>query len=186
MDDHTIVQLYWERNESAISQTVETYGAYCTSIAMNILGKSEDAEECVNDACLRLWNTIPPYRPNRLSTFLGKIVRNIALSRYRQNTADKRGGGNLPAVLEELAEVVTGGDDVERALENKELGDAIDAFLESLTTQNRGLFVRRYWHTDCISDLADRFGMSEGAVTMSLKRTRQKLHNYLTERGFDL
>jgi len=186
LDDTNIVQLFWERNESAIPQTVETYGAYCTSIAMNILGNREDAEECVSDACLRLWNTIPPHRPNRLSTFLGKIVRNIALSRYRKSTADKRGGGNLPAVLEELSDVITGGDDVEQAWENKELGDAIDAFLETLSPQARRLFVRRYWYTDSIFHIADRFGMSEGAVTMSLKRTRQKLHNYLTERGFDL
>ena len=101
MDDAKIVQLYWDRNEQAIPATADKYGRYCTSIAKNILGNNEDAEECVNDTYLNAWNSMPPHRPSILSTFLGKIVRNLSFNRYKHNTADKRGGGELPVVLEE-------------------------------------------------------------------------------------
>ena len=186
MDDTEIVLLYWERNEQAIPATAEKYENYCTTIARNILGNCEDAEECVNDTYLHAWNAIPPHRPAILATFLGKITRNLSLNRYRHNTADKRGGGVLPAVLDELSELVSGGDDVEQALETKELVNAIDAFLDTLSPGKRCIFVRRYWYTDSISDIAGRFGMKDGAVTMTLSRLRSKLHNYLTERGFEL
>ena len=106
MDDANIVQLYWDRNEQAIPATADKYGSYCTSIAKNILGNHEDTEECVNDTYLNAWNSMPPHRPSILSTFLGKIVRNLSFNRYKHNTADKRGGGELPVVLEELCDLV--------------------------------------------------------------------------------
>lgn len=112
MDDANIVQLYWDRNEQAIPATADKYGSYCTSIAKNILGNNEDAEECVNDTYLNAWNSMPPHRPSILSTFLGKIVRNLSFNRYKHNNADKRGGGELPVVLEELSDLVSGKDDV--------------------------------------------------------------------------
>ena len=93
MDDGQIVQFYWDRDERAIPATADKYGNYCTSIAKNILGNPEDAEECVNDTYMRAWNSMPPHRPNVLSAFLGKITRNVSLNRYKQNPADKRGGG---------------------------------------------------------------------------------------------
>ena len=108
MDDAKIVQLYWDRNEQAIPATADKYGRYCTSIANNILGNNEDAEECVNDTYLNAWNSMPPHRPSILSTFLWKIVRNLSFNRYKHNTADKRGGGELPVVLEELSDLVSG------------------------------------------------------------------------------
>ena len=186
MDDTEIVLLYWERNEQAIPATAEKYENYCTTIARNILGNCEDAEECVNDTYLHAWNAIPPHKPVLLSTYLGKITRNLSLNRFRHNTADKRGGGVLPAVLDELSELVSGGDDVEQAFQTGELVKAIDAFLDTLSPEKRCIFVRRYWYTDSISDIAVRFGMKDGAVTMTLSRLRSKLHNYLTERGFEL
>ena len=110
MDDANIVQLYWDRNEQAIPATADKYESYCTSIAKNILGNHEDTEECVNDTYLNAWNSMPPHRPSILSTFLGKIVRNLSFNRYKHNTADKRGGGELPVVLEELSDLVSGKD----------------------------------------------------------------------------
>jgi len=186
MDDAKIVQLYLARNEQAIPATAEKYGAYCASIAMNILGNYEDAEECVNDTYLNTWNAIPPHRPQMLSTFLGKIVRNLAFNRYKHNTADKRGGGELPAVLDELADCVSGNEDVEQTYKRKELVAAINMFLSTLPAEKRSIFVCRYWYTDSVGDIAARYGMTRSAVSMMLKRLRAQLHNYLAERGYEL
>ena len=186
MDDAQIVQLYWDRNEQAIRATADKYGNYCTSIAKNILGNQEDAEECVNDAYLNAWNAMPPHRPSILSTFLGKITRNLSFNRYKHNTADKRGGGEMPAVLEELSDFVSGKDNVEQAFDQKELTKAIDTFLDGLSPKKRSIFVSRYWYTDSISEIAVRHNMSDGAVSMALNRIRLKLHNHLLERGFEL
>lgn len=186
MDDAKIVQLYWDRDEQAIPATADKYGNYCASIAKNILGNREDAEECVNDTYLNAWNSMPPHRPSILSTFLGKIVRNLSFNRYKHNTADKRGGGELPVVLDELSDLVSGKDDVEQEINRKELVDAIDTFLDTLTPEKRSIFISRYWCTDSISEIAKRHGMNDGAVSMTLNRLRLKLHNYLLERGFEL
>ena len=107
MEDEKIVQLYWDRDERAIPEAAAKYGSYCTSIAQNILGSAEDAEECVDDTYMSAWNSIPPHRPGNLCTFLGKLTRNLSLNRYRYNTAHKRGGGEAPAVLDEIAQLVS-------------------------------------------------------------------------------
>lgn len=184
MKDEEIVRMYWSRDEQAIPATADKYGNYCTSIANNILGCQEDAEECVNDAYWKVWSSIPPHRPKLLSAFLGKIVRNLAFNRYRHNTADKRGGGELPAVLDELSELISGNEDVEQEIDHRELVCTIDAFLGTLSPKKRGIFIRRYWYTDCVSDIAARYGMTEGAVSMTLNRLRAKLRSHLSERGF--
>ncbi|MGI6181955.1 MAG: RNA polymerase sigma factor [Agathobaculum sp.] len=186
MDDAKIVQLYWDRDEQAIAATAQKYGNYCTAIARNILGSREDAEECVSDTYIGAWNAMPPHRPHILSAFLGKIVRNLSLNRYRHNTAEKRGGGELPVVLDELRELVSGKEDVEQEIDRRELVRAIDAFLGSLSPEKRSIFVSRYWYTASISAIAAQHGMKEGAVSMTLSRLRRKLHDYLTERGFAL
>lgn len=186
MDDATIIQLYFDRNEKAITATADKYGGYCTSIANNILNNQEDADECVNDMYLKTWNTIPPHRPQMLSTFLGKIVRNLAFNRYKQNTADKRGSGEIALVLDELAECVSGKDDVEQAYEHKELVETINNFLSTLPVEKRNIFVCRYWYTESISDIAARYGMNYAAVSMTLNHLRNKLHNYLVERRYEI
>ena len=186
MDDAWIVRLYWERNEQAIPATADKYGNYCTSIAQNILGSREDAEECVNDTYLNAWNSMPPHRPGVLSAFLGKITRNLSIKRYRHNTADKRGGGQAAAILDEIAEFVSDADSVEQEIDRKELIKAIDAFLGALSAEKRCFFLRRYWYFDSISDIASRFGMTENNVSVTLNRLRLKLRNYLSERGFEL
>ena len=172
MDDAAIIELYWDRDERAIPATADKYGAYCTAIARNILGSREDAEECVSDTYLKAWESMPPQRPNVLSSFLGKIVRNLSLNRYRHNVAEKRGGGELPAVLDELSELVSGSSDTERELYLKELVRAVDGFLGTLSPQKRSIFISRYWHTDSISEIAKRHGMKDGAVSMTLNRLR--------------
>ena len=186
MEDAKIVQLYWDRDQSAIAQTAEKYGNYCTSIARNILGSREDAEECVNDTYMNAWNSIPPHHPHRLATFLGRITRNLSFNRYKRIHADKRGGGEVPAVLGELEECVSGENSVEQEVEYKELIKAIDAFLATLPSEQRKIFVCRYWYTDSVSTIAKRFGRRENTISMMLSRTRSKLQAYLVERGFVL
>ena len=186
MDDAKIVQLYFVRDEQAIPETANKYGNYCTSIAKNILGNHEDAEECVNDTYLNTWNAIPPNRPQMLSTFLGKIVRNLAFNRYKYNTANKRGSGEVSLVLDELAACVSGKDDVEQAYEHKELVASINDFLGTLPSEKRNIFVCRYWYSDSIADIATRYDMTYAAVSMTLNRLRTKLHNYLIKRGYML
>lgn len=186
MDDANIVRLYWDRSEQAIPATAAKYGNYCTSIAKNILGNNEDAEECVNDTYWNAWNSIPPHRPSILSTFLGKITRNLSLNRYKHNTADKRGGSQSAMVLDEIAEFVSDTDSVEQEIDRRELVKTIDDFLDSLPKHKKNIFVCRYWYFDSISDIANRFGMTENHVSVTLNRLRLKLHNYLLERGFEL
>lgn len=186
LEDSRIVQLYWERSRDAIPATSLKYGKYCTSIAMNILGNKEDAEECVNDVYLNAWNSMPPHKPEMLSAFLGKLTRNLSFNRYKYNAAAKRGGGELPLVFEELAGCVSGKENVEGEIDRKELVKALDTFLAALPPLKRSIFICRYWYTDSISSIAARHGMKEGAVSMTLNRLRGKLRSYLLERGFTL
>ncbi len=186
LNDEMIVRLYWDRDEAAISATSEKYGKYCTSIAQNIIGVREDAEECVNDTYLRGWNSLPPHKPQVLSAFLGKITRNLAFDRYKRSTADKRGGGGMSAVLDELSELISDTEEIEDALYEKELISAINAFLGTLSPEKRCIFVRRYWYADSVSDIAVHFGKKEGAVSMILGRMRRQLRDDLTERGFSV
>jgi len=186
MEDVKIVQLYWDRDERAIPITADKYGNYCTSIARNILGSTEDAEECVNDAYLNAWNSMPPHRPNILSAFLGKITRNLSFNRYRRNTADKRGGREVTVVLDELRGLVSDTDSVEQEVDRKELINTIDTFLGTLSAEKRSIFVRRYWYFDSVSEIASRFGTTENNVSVTLNRIRLKLRGRLLERGFEL
>ncbi len=186
MDDAQILQLYFDRNEEAIPATDAKYGKYCTAIAKNILGSHEDAEECVNDTYLNTWNAIPPHRPGILSAFLGKITRNLAFNRYKHNNADKRGGGELPLVLEELAGCVSGKETVEDAFDHKALVEAINDFLSTLSVEKRKLFVCRYFYTESIRDIAEKFGISYAGLSMTLSRLRNKLQAYLIKRGYKL
>ena len=186
MEDREIINLYWERNSNAIKETASKYGGYCKSIAKNILGNNEDAEECVNDTYLNTWNSIPPNRPNVLSTYLGKITRNLSFDRFRHRHADKRGGGEIELVLDELGECVSDTDSVEQEVEKKELVRAINSFLDTLSQEKCNIFLCRYWYALPVSEIATRFGMSEGNVSVTLTRIRIKLKNYLIERGYDL
>lgn len=186
MEDNKIIQLYWNRDESAISATSKKYGAYCTSIARNILKNEEDTEECVNDTYLNAWNSMPPQRPTLLSAFLGRITRNLSFNRYKLLHTQKRGGGELPLVLSELGDCVSDRESVEWEIDRKELLAEINGFLANLSKEKRQMFVRRYWYAESVGDIAKRFGVSQGSVTMALKRIREQLNKVLTERGYVL
>jgi len=186
MDDHGIIQLYWDRNEQAISITSKKYGRYCKSIAKNILNSEEDAEECVNDTYWNAWNSMPTHWPEQLSTFLGKITRNLSFSKYKHSHAEKRGGGEITLVLDELAACVSDTDDVEQTVDRQELVKAINSFVRGLSFEKRNLFLRRYWYADSVSKIAADYGMPQGNVSKTLERTRRRLKAYLTERGFEL
>ena len=186
MDDESIVRLYWDRNEDAITESSGKYGSYCASIARNILRDTSDAEECVNDTWLRAWNAMPPHWPKVLSAFLGKITRHLSFDRYRALHREKRGGGNLDAALEELSECVSGKDDTEARYEESELREEIERFLRELPEEKRCMFLLRYWYADGIPEIAGRMGVSENSVSVSLHRLRGRLRQHLTERGFDV
>lgn len=186
MEDSKIIQLYWDRDESAIPATSEKYGAYCTTIARNILKNEEDTEECVNDTYLYAWNAMPPQRPSVLSAFLGRITRNLSFNRYKLLHTQKRGGGELPLILSELGDCVSGKESVEQEIDRKELLSEINGFLAGLSKEKRQMFVRRYWYAESVRELAKRYDVSEGSVTMALKRVREQLKEVLTKRGYVL
>lgn len=186
MEDTQIIQLYWDRDERAIPATAEKFERYCTAIARNILGSAEDAEECVNDTWLNAWNTMPPHRPGVLSTFLGRITRNLSLNRRKRDAAARRGGGEAALVLGELAELVSGTDSAEQEAGRRELIRAIDGFLAALPPEKRSIFLCRYWYFDRVSEIAARFGKSENSISVTLSRLRRALRSDLLGKGFDL
>ena len=186
MTDSEIIDLFWARSESAISETAVQYGSYCTAIAMNILWNREDAEECVNDTYHSAWNAIPPQRPKVFSSFLGRITRNLSLDRYKARHAKKRSGDETELLLSELEECIPSGSSVDDEFEGKVLAEAIDSFLSAIKNDDRILFVRRYWYGDSISVIARRFSVSESRVKTSLFRTRAKLKTALERVGIDL
>ncbi|MBR6472562.1 MAG: RNA polymerase sigma factor [Firmicutes bacterium] len=186
MEDEKIVQLYWDRNERAIAETSKKYEPYCISIAFNILNDRADSEECVNDTWLKAWNAMPPSRPSMLSTFLGKITRNLAFDRFKLLTRDKRGGYGMDVVLDELGECVSGRDEPEQVWQEKELSLEINRFLKGLAEDRRAMFILRYWYAESITDIAARMELTENNVSVTLSRIRGKLREHLTERGFNI
>ena len=183
VEDKSIVDLYWERNENAITETANKYGKYCFAIAFNILSDTEDAEESVNDSYLNAWNSMPPHRPAILSTFMGKITRFISLKKWRDKRAQKRRGGSIDLAYEELSECVPANGEIEETLEAKELAKIIDAFLDTLPAAEEKVFICRYWYFDSISAISNQFGFSESKVKSMLHRTRKKLLSKLIEEG---
>lgn len=183
MDDKQIIDLYWRRSETAISETALKYGNYCYSIAYNVLTNAEDAEESVSDTYLAAWNRLPPHRPAVLSVFLGKITRYISISRWRSRSAYKRGGGEMLLALEELSQCVADPMDLETQYARKETIAAFNRFLGTLPETERNVFLRRYWCLDPIGDIAASFGFSVSKTTSMLHRTRQKLRKVLEQEG---
>lgn len=175
MEDSQIVNLFWQRDEQAILETSQKYGRYCHAIANNILYNREDAEEVVNDTYIGAWNAMPPHRPAILSTFLGKITRRLSLKKWRARTAEKRRGDELAVALDELEACIPSAKSMDQTLEEWELTQIINAFLDTLPTDARRVFLRRYWYFDSISEISSRFGFGSSKVKMMLKRTREKL-----------
>lgn len=182
MDDEQIVDLFFARSEQAICELDAKYGCICRKLSYNIVNDLRDAEECVNDSYLGAWNTIPPERPNPLLAFLCRIVRNISISRYRSNTAEKR-RSNYAVSMEEIEQDLQDPETVEKQLDTKILTRAIERFLEVQTKENRVIFLRRYWFADTYRDIATRTGLSEKNVSVRLTRLRKNLNNYLKKEG---
>lgn len=183
MDDKDIVALYWQRSERAIEESRDKYGCYCGTIARNILSDNDSAEECVSDTLIRAWETIPPNQPKRLGIYLGKITRNLAIDRYRSEKAQRHGGGQASVCLDELTECVGSG---ENFADDVELKEILTEFLKGLKPNARKIFLLRYWYLYSVADVAAQCGTSEGAVKMSLRRTRKKLKDYLNQSGFNV
>lgn len=179
MEDEEIIGLYFARSQSAIAETSKKYGRYCYSIAYNILSNHQDAEECVNDALMNTWKSIPPQRPVKLRAFVGELTRCAGLKKWRDAHAGKRGGGEVALALEELDECVSSGHMPEQEVEAEELGDAVNTFVMSLGATERSVFICRYWYMKSIRDIAAQFEFSESKVKSMLSRTRSKLKNYL-------
>jgi RNA polymerase sigma-70 factor (ECF subfamily) len=183
MEDSRIIDLYWARSQDAITETKTRYGRLIYSIAMKILRIHEDADECENDTYMKAWNSMPPQRPNILSAFLGKIARNLALDRYEREHAQKRGGSQIPLILDELEECIPTVISIEQLYEEKELEAAIDTFISTLPQTDRRMFIARYWFLESVAEISKRLGYSQSKVKSSLYRSRGKLRAYLQEEG---
>lgn len=184
MKDSEIIELYFERSEEAIEKTSEKYGAYCKTVAENILKNPEDSEECVNTALLRLWNSVPPEKPENLKIFLAKITRNAAINTLKEKLAEKRGGKNEILAFEELSECVPSKNNVEESYDAAELERSINSFAKNLPEKERNIFIRRYFFFESPKEIGKRYGFSENRVSVILHRIRKKLRKHLEREGF--
>ena len=182
MEDTAIIQLFFQRAEQAIVEVQQKYGSFCRTVAMNLLQQKEDAEECVNDTWQAAWQRIPPENPRMLGAFLGRITRNLAISRFRKNTAQMRSEG-LTVLLSELEHCVPSGQSTEEAVDSILLGEYISKWLESLSADDRALFLRRYWFGESLRELARETGTGEGHLAQRMYRLRLQLKNALEKEG---
>ena len=186
MEDKAILDLYFARDELAITETDRKYGGYCYSVANRILNSNEDSDETVSDTYWQAWNSIPPHRPNFLKLFLAKVARNLAFTRWRKQSAAKRGGGETELVLEELAECIPGAEQIDDQLNVKELARVIREFLNTLPERDRAIFLHRYFFVEDADTIAAHHGLKRTNVNMILSRTRTKLKTYLAQEGYIL
>jgi len=185
VDDHAIVELYHRRDERAVEESDRKYGALCRSIALHLLGFREDAEECVNDTWHTAWNKMPPDRPHSLGAFLGRITRNLSISRWRRDHAQKRYDG-MEVMLSELEDCVPAPGTVEENLERQQLAQSISVWLDSLGPEDRTLFIRRYWYGEAVKELATERGMGANVLSQRLLRLRKGLRAFLESEGVEL
>ena len=183
MTDNDLLTLYQERDEKALSETQTRFGGCCYTIAYNILGNVQDAEECINDTLVQLWNSIPPAAPDNFYAYIAVLVRNIAKNRFRHLHVQKRGGSEMPVALDELVQLASNEDSVEQQADAHALGNAINTFLQGLPQKQRILFVQRYWYNLPVDDIAKEQHLPKGTVTVTLMRVRKKLQSYLQKEG---
>lgn len=181
IEDEKIIEMFFERSEQGIRELDIKYGTVCHNLSYHIVGSRQNAEECVNDAYLGVWNTIPPARPNPLLSYVLKIVRNISIKIYWRKEAAKR-SGHYTIALEEIEGYIADQKTVEDEIEARELARIIEDFLDTLTVENRVIFMRRYWFSDSCKDIAEFVGLSEKNISVRLTRIRQKMKSYLAER----
>lgn len=185
MEDTKIIELYWVRDERAITETDLKYGKLCKQLAKNILFNLEDTEEVMNETYLGVWNAIPPNRPRHLKTFICKITKNIAMTKVRYYHAGKRKAKEIVS-LDEIEEIVSGKSNIESEYEKKEITGFISEFLRNIDSEKRNIFLSRYWYYSSITEIAEIYGISESKVKTTLFRTREKLKKYLKEKGVEL
>ena len=186
MEDIIIVELYWARDEAAINETDKKYSNYLIKVALNILADLEDSKESVNDTYLKAWNSMPPQKPGILSTYLGKITRQVSIDIFRKRTTQKRQGSEYAISLSELEDCVTSGDNPEQELEVKQLAEKIDEYLYTLPAEARNVFIGRYYFMDSVREVAAYYGISESKTKSMLYRARLGLKKYLEEAGYSL
>lgn len=179
MDDESIIELFFERDEKALDEVAGKYNALCSKIAMNILCDAGESEEAVNDTWLKAWKTIPPTRPKSLGAYLSVIVRNISLDRFRKKKAAKRIDDTLVSTLDEVAQMLPADMNIERRTEQRQLIERINLFLKKLPKGQRIIFVRRYFYLDSIKEISQRYGYTESNITVTLTRIRKKLAAFL-------
>lgn len=185
MDDREIIKLFYERSEQAITELSDKYGTVCSKIAFNILNSTQDAEECVNDAYLGVWNTVPPQDPSPLLSYVCRIVRNLSIKKYRSNTAAKR-NSIYDVALDELENCFPSTVSADDEFNASETARIINEFFETLDKENRVIFVRRYWYSDSITDIAKQFGRNEHNISVRLSRIREKLRKHLIKEGITI
>jgi RNA polymerase sigma-70 factor (ECF subfamily) len=185
LTDKEIIAMYESRSETAIQETSKQYGSYCSTIAMNILRNREDVDECVNDVYMKLWESIPPERPNPFSTYIGRITRNLSIKKAKMKSAGKRGGGEVTLLLSELEQCTPSTLNVESEVDGNDLSRMINSFLSTVNKEDMTYFLCRYWYGDTIPQIAKKWSVGQSKVKMSLSRNRKKLKIYLEERGFN-
>lgn len=183
MTDEKIIELYFDRDEQAITLTKLKYESYLYTIAYNILSDKPDSEECVNDTYMGAWDSIPPHRPNVLKTYLSKLTRNISLKKLRYNTAKKRNNSQIELAIDELKDLECTAENVESKLDEKELVEFIGKFISKLEINKRRIFLARYWYFFSVRDISKKLGYTESKVKTTLKRTRDKLFEELKKEG---
>ena len=181
MTDSQIIALFWERNEDAIQETDAAYGRKLYAISDKILRSTQDAEESVSDTYMRAWETIPPQKPNYFFAYLAKICRNFSLSKLQWNSAAKR-NAEVVSLTQEMEQCIPDRSH-ERRLEGEEIGQVLNRFLDSISLESRLIFMRRYWYTDSIAEIAARYNISQSKVKIQLHRTRNKLQLFLESEG---
>lgn len=186
MEDSKIIELYWQRNETAINLTEEKYGSYLTKIAFNVLMDAEDCKECVNDTYMQAWESIPPNKPERLAAYLGKITRNLAINKLRDKNAAKRKANRYSISLSELEECVPCNNILEDKLDEQLLAELIGKYLRKVSDDARRCFIRKYFHMESIKEIAEFYNMSESKVKILLHRTRKGLKEFLKKEGYVL
>ncbi len=183
MTDTELIEMLFQRDETAIYEIKALYGAYISSIAYNILRSLEDSEECLNDTLVSVWQNIPPSRPNDLKSYLAGLARNNAISIWRKQHAQKRGSGHIELLLEELSDAAASSKDLEDIEDNLTLKSAFNEFLGTLSEEQRRVFLRRYWYMNTIDEIAKKLGITQSKVKVTLHRARAKLKKLLEREG---
>ena len=184
MDDKRIIELYFKRDEQAISETDSKYGKYCFTVANNILQNSEDSEECVNDTYERTWRSVPPQNPSSLKLFLARITRNLAFDKIKGLTRQKRGGGEIDLVFDEVSEIISSGENVEKDLERKELMQSVNRFLKNIPQRESDVFISRYFFGESIETISVKYKLGKSNTAKLLSRIRIRLREYLNKEGY--